>query len=62
MCFSPPKLNPLPRPPAADDPAVVRRQELEAARLAAQGGSANTVKTDLDPKGLGGGKRVLLGV
>lgn len=60
MCFKPPGLKPLPTPPMADDPAVLRRQELEAARLQAQAGTGSTVKTDLDPKAIPG-KRIRLG-
>jgi hypothetical protein len=62
MCFfKPPELKPLPTPPRADDPSVLARQQLEMMKLNAAGGTAATVKTDLDPKSLVG-KRVRLGV
>lgn len=57
-----PKLAPLPRTPTIDDDAVRARASREAARLASQGGTASTVKTDLSPTSLVGQKRVLLGV
>lgn len=63
MCFAkPPELRPLPATPRVDSDEVRRRQELEQARLAAQGGTAGTVKTDLSPNSLVGQRRVLLGV
>lgn len=63
MCFfKPPELRPLPTPPRADDPSVLARQQLEMQKLAAAGGTANTVRTDLDPKSLTGKKRVAMGV
>jgi hypothetical protein len=62
MCFfKPPELKPLPTPPRADDPSVLARQQLEMMKLNAAGGTAATVKTDLDPKSIVG-KRVRLGV
>lgn len=62
MCFMKiPEPKPLPTPPRPDDPAVLARQQLEMQRLAAQGGTASTVKTDLDPSSIAGKKRVLLG-
>lgn len=62
MCFfKTPELKPLPTPPRADDPAVLARQQLEMQKLAAAGGTASTIKTDLDPKSIVG-KRVRLGV
>lgn len=36
--------------------------QLEQQKLAAAGGTANTVRTDLDPKSLTGKKRVAMGV
>lgn len=61
MCFfKPPELRPLPTPPRADDPAVMARMQLEQQKLAAQGGTANTVRTDLDPKTLTGKRRVAM--
>lgn len=63
MCFfnKPPELKPLPAAPTADDAAVKRRQELEAARLLASGGTASTVKTDLAASDVATKKRVVLG-
>lgn len=63
MCFfKPPELRPLPTAPSANDEEVRRREELERQRLAAAGGTAATVKTDLAPGALTGQRRVLLGV
>ena len=64
MCLfqKPPELRPLPAAPSANDEAVRRREALERERLAAQGGTAGTVRTDLSPGSLVGQKRVLLGV
>lgn len=63
MCFfqKPPELKPLPAAPTANDESVKRRQELEAARLAAMGGTASTVKTDLAASDVVTQKRVVLG-
>lgn len=57
-----PRLAPLPTAPQPDSDAVRKRQAEEAARLAAQGGTAATVKTDLAPSDVVGQKKVLLGV
>lgn len=64
MCFlqKPPELKPLPVAPTINDEAVKQREAAERARLAAAGGTAATVKTDLAPGSLVGQKRVLLGV
>lgn len=63
MClFKPPEVRPLPTPPRADDPAVQARMQLEVQRNAAAGGTASTVKTDLNPAVIGSKKRVALGV
>lgn len=64
MCFPQkiPKLQALPTVPARDDDAVLMRQRREAERLAASGGTAGTVKTDLAPSDLVGRRRVLLGI
>ncbi len=63
MCFfKAPKLQPLPQTPRADSEEVRRREALERQRLAAQGGTASTVKTDLAPSAIAGQRRVLLGV
>jgi hypothetical protein len=63
MCFfnKPPELKPLPAAPTANDESVKRAKELEAARLAATGGTAATVKTDLAPSSITPQKKVLLG-
>lgn len=53
----------LPRTPTPDDDAVRKREQEEAARLAATSGTAGTVKTDLAPSAVSGAqKRVMLGV
>lgn len=57
-----PQLKPLPTTPTVNDEEVRRREAEERARLAAAGGTAGTVKTDLAPGSLVGQKRVLLGV
>jgi hypothetical protein len=70
MCFNPltmlqpktPKLTPLPTPPSDNSKAVMFREQLEAEKLKAQGGTAASVKTDLNPSSIVGQKRVLLGV
>lgn len=65
MCFNvkPPEQRPLPPTPTVDDDSVRRREMLERERLAAQSGTASTIKTDLTASDVsGGGKRVLLGV
>lgn len=63
MCFMKvPEPKPLPTPPRPDDPSVLARQQLELQRLDAQGGTANNVKTDLDPAAIAGKKRVALGM
>lgn len=65
MCFKPPKapeLKPLPPPPTLNDEDVRKREDLERQRMAAQGGTPATVKTDLAPAQVGGTKKVLLGV
>lgn len=63
MCFMDvPSLKPLPAMPTANDEDVRLREEAERARLAAAGGTASTVKTDLAPSAIAGQKRVLLGV
>jgi hypothetical protein len=63
MCYfkKPPELSPLPAAPTANDDSVRRAKELEAARLAAGGGTASTVKTDMAPASIATQKRVLLG-
>jgi len=56
-------VKPLPQTPTPDDDAVRQREAQEAARLAATGGTAATVKTDLAPSAVSGAqKRVTLGV
>lgn len=62
MCFSMPKMKPLPTPPRADSDAVRQREALERERLLASQGSAGTVKTDLNPSSIRGQRRVLMGV
>jgi hypothetical protein len=67
MCLfktpKPPKVQPLPKAPTPDDDAVRQREAQEAARLAATGGTAATVKTDLAPGAVSGAqKRITLGV
>ncbi len=63
MCFpKPPPLPKLPQTPTANDEAVRQREALERQRLAAAGGTASTVKTDLAPSQIAGQRRVLLGV
>jgi hypothetical protein len=67
MCLfkapKPPKVQPLPTAPSIDDDAVRRREQEEAARLAASGGTAGTVKTDLAPSAVSGAqKKITLGV
>ena len=57
-----PELKPLPAAPTVNDAAVRQRELEERARLAAAGGSASTVKTDLSPSAIAGQKKVLLGV
>lgn len=63
MCFfqKPQALNPLPAAPTANDESVRRAKALEASRLAASGGTASTVKTDLAPSSITTQKKVLLG-
>jgi len=51
-----------PDAPQPDDDAVRKRAMKEAELLAARGGTAATVKTDLAPRTLVGQRRVLLGV
>jgi hypothetical protein len=64
MCFSSkvPEPKPLPPTPTIDDDAVRQRQRQEQARLAATGGRATTLKSDLAPSDVTGTKKVLLGV
>jgi hypothetical protein len=63
MCIfpKPPELKPLPPAPTVNDDAVRQREAEERARLAADGGTAGTVKTDLAPSSIAGQKRILLG-
>jgi hypothetical protein len=74
MCFNPlgflfpksqatPTVIPkTPDAPTADSDAVRQREMREAELLAARGGTAATVRTDLDPNSIKGNKKVLLGV
>ncbi|MER8455846.1 hypothetical protein [Mesorhizobium sp. M0643] len=64
MCLfqKPPALKPLPPTPTAADKDVQAREALLRQQLAANDGTAGTVKTDLAPGSLVGQKRVLLGV
>lgn len=64
MCFiqKPPELKPLPPTPTAEDKDVQARAAALQQQLAANDGTAGTVKTDLAPSDLVGQKRVLLGV
>ena len=67
MCLfkspKPPEVKPLPVTPTIDDDAVRKREQQQAALLAARSGTAGTVKTDLAPTDVAGAqKRVMLGV
>jgi hypothetical protein len=64
MCLfqKPPALKPLPATPTAEDKDVQARAAALQAQLAANDGTASTVKTDLAPGALVGQRRVLLGV
>lgn len=64
MCLfqKPPELKPLPPTPTAEDKDVQARAAALQQQLAANDGTAGTVKTDLAPSDLVGQKRVLLGV
>jgi hypothetical protein len=72
MCFNPfsapklPNLPKLPETPSPDDDATRHRVQLLQEQLAASGGTAATVKTDLAPADIqqqqASGRRVLLGV
>lgn len=64
MCFmsKPPALKPLPPVPTAEDKDVQARAAAVQAQLAANDGTAGTVKTDLAPSDLVGQRKVLLGV
>lgn len=64
MCLfqKPPELKPLPPTPTANDADVKAREDALRAQLAANNGTAGTVKTDLAPSDVTGQKRVLLGV
>ncbi|MER9459681.1 hypothetical protein NKI80_07225 [Mesorhizobium sp. M0387] len=64
MCLfqKPPALKPLPPTPTAEDKDVQARAAALQAQLAANDGTASTVKTDLAPGALVGQRRVLLGV
>lgn len=66
MCFSTPQmpeLKPLPPAPTVNDEEIKRREAAERARLAASGGTAATVVSDLQPAQVQGAqKRVTLGV
>lgn len=65
MCFSSPKIpkpRALPVAPQPDSDATRQREQQEASILAAQAGTAATIKTDLSPSSITGQKRVLLGV
>lgn len=64
MCLfqKPPALKPLPPTPTVADKDVQAREAALRAQLAANDGTAGTVKTDLSPGDLTGQRRVLLGV
>lgn len=75
MCFNPlgflapsappPVIPKTPDAPGLDSDAVRARQQREAQLLAAQSGTAGTVKTDLSPSAIAteqAGKRIKLGV
>ena len=64
MCLfqKPPELKPLPVTPTIRDKDVQARADALQKSLAADNGTANTVKTDLAPSELVGQRRVLLGV
>lgn len=75
MCFNPlgfltpsappPVIPKTPDAPQPDSDAVRQREARERELLAAQGGTAGTVKTDLSPSAIAAeqaGKRVKLGI
>lgn len=64
MCFSkPPELKPLPPTPTAEDKDVQARAAALQRELAANDGTAQTVKTDLAPSAIASQqKRITLGV
>jgi hypothetical protein len=64
MCIfgKPPEQKPLPVTPTAEDKDVQARAAALQQQLAANDGTASTVKTDLAPSSLVGQKKVLLGV
>lgn len=66
MCLfggmKPPVLAALPPTPSASDKDVQAREAALRQQLAANDGTAGTVKTDLSPSSLTGPRRVLLGV
>lgn len=68
MCFTAlgltpkmPNLTPLPTPPSENSKSVKFAEQLELEKLQGKGGTAATVKTDLNPSAVVGQRRVLLG-